>query len=66
LKGLSSEAKEEVIEELRSLSPKVYSFEDVKNYTTKFEFDKESRLGRAIVGCPLVIHFKCCRYKSII
>lgn len=53
LKGLSSEAKEAVIVELRSLSPKVYSSEDVKNDTTKFELDQEGRIGRSIDGTLL-------------
>ena len=53
LKGLSDQAKEEVLKELTVLSPNVYSFEDTQNDNTKFELDADGRLKRSIDGTLL-------------
>lgn len=53
LEGLSDQAKEEVLNELTSLSPNVYSFENVKNDNTKFELDDDGRLIRSLDGTLL-------------
>ena len=42
LEGLSDEAKSEVLKNLTNLSPNVYSFEDVKSDSTKFEIDGDN------------------------
>ena len=53
LKGLSNQAKEEVLKELTILSPNIYSFEDTRNDKRKFELDADGRLNRSIDGTLL-------------
>ncbi len=57
LEGLNDEAKSELLKELQSLSPNVYSFEDVKNDSAKFELD-EGRLTKSLDGALLWIELK--------
>ncbi len=53
LDGLSGEAKQEVLKGLGSLSPNVYSYDDVKDDNTKFETDDEGRKIRTLDGALL-------------
>lgn len=53
LEGLSDQSKKEVMKELTSLSPNVYSFENVRNDKDKFELDEDGRLIRSIDGALL-------------
>ncbi|KUG03756.1 hypothetical protein ASZ90_018849 [hydrocarbon metagenome] len=56
LDGLSEEAKAEVLEELSRLSPHVYSFESIKNDSSKFELDDAGRLIRSVNGTLLWVN----------
>ena len=53
LTELSDQGKGEVLKELTGLAENVYSYEDVKNDKTKFEFDTEGRMVRTIDGALL-------------
>lgn len=53
LEGLSDQAKDEVLKELTDLSPQVYSFEDVKEDTTKFEFYNAELHSQTLDGSVL-------------
>lgn len=53
LEGLSGPAKTEVLQELTDLSPQVYSFEDVKEDTSKFEFYDDEHHSQALDGTVL-------------
>ncbi len=53
LEGLSDLAKTEVLKELTDLSPQVYSFEDVKEDTTKFEFYDAEHHSQTLDGTVL-------------
>jgi hypothetical protein len=53
LTGLSEIAKEKVLEELKGLAQNIYSYEDVKDDQTKFEFDAEGRMRSTIDGALL-------------
>lgn len=53
LEGLSDKGKLEVINNLKSLSPNVYDFEDIKEDSTKFELDSNGNLVRSIDGSLL-------------
>lgn len=56
LEGLSDEAKEEVLDNLRDLSVNIYDFEQVKDDKTKFETDEDGRLIRTINGTLLYVN----------
>ena len=58
LERLSEQGKEEVLKALTSLSPNVYSFENVKNDNTKFKLDDEGRLMSSIDGTLLYVKVK--------
>ena len=58
LEGLGDRAKEEVMNRLTSLSPKVFNFDTVKNDKTKFEFDGAGKLVSAINGNVLWIEIE--------
>lgn len=53
LEGLSDSAKAEVLKELTVLSPQVYSFKDVKDDTTKFEFYDTEHHSHTLDGTVL-------------
>ena len=53
LEGLSGQAKTEVLQELTDLSPQVYSFEDVKEDTSKFEFYDDEHHSQTLDGTVL-------------
>ena len=53
LEGLSGPAKTEVLQELTDLSPQVYSFEDVKEDTSKFEFYDDEHHSQTLDGTVL-------------
>lgn len=53
LTGLSDQGKGEVLKELTGLAENVYSYEDVKNDKSKFEYDTEGRMVRTIDGALL-------------
>lgn len=59
LEGLSDVGKKEVLKELADLSPNVYNYEEVKDDTTKFEYDEKIGLRvRAIDGTLLYMRLK--------
>lgn len=53
LEGLSDQAKAEVLKELPDLSPQVFSFEDVKEDTSKFEFYDDEHHSHTLDGTVL-------------
>ncbi|WBW95663.1 M56 family metallopeptidase [Oceanirhabdus sp. W0125-5] len=55
LKGLSDNSKKEILKALTTISQNVYSFEKVKNDSTKFEVSEDGSLVRAIDGTLLSI-----------
>lgn len=67
LDGLSDQAKAELLKELTSISPNVYSFEKVKNDKTKFQLDDGGRLERSIEGSLLWVEIeKYSKSKAVI
>ncbi len=58
LEGLNNDAKEIVMEELKSLSPNIYQLEDVENDSTRFEMDSNGMLMRTLDGTLLWVGLK--------